>query len=100
MVTLSRADVRTFFTMSDLRVMPEIDQVVVKPGPLGLFLSQNVHDDGLLPSVMKSLGTESMRGRVNEGQSKSFFSSPCLCASVAIFFHGKEHEGKDFLSCS
>ncbi len=50
--------------MSDLRVMPEIDQVVVKPGPLGLFLSQNVHDDGLLPSVMKSLGTESMRGRV------------------------------------
>ena len=32
---------------------------------------------------MNALATESHIG-------KAFFSSPCLCASVAIFFHGKE----------
>ena len=33
---------------------------------------------------MKALATESRRHR-----GKAFFSSPCLCACVAIFFHGK-----------
>ena len=44
----------------------------------------NVHDDGSSPSVMKALTTETRRHR-----GKAFFSSPCLCASVVIFFHGK-----------
>ena len=47
-------------------------------------IDTNVHDEGLSPSVMKALATESRRHR-----GKAFFSSPCLCACVAIFFHGK-----------
>ena len=50
-----------------------------------IALKTNVHDDGLSPSVMKALATEPRRHR-----GKAFFSSPCLCASVAIFFHGKD----------
>ena len=46
--------------------------------------STNIHDDDWSPSVMKALATESRRHG-----GKAFFSSPCLCASVAIFFHGK-----------
>ena len=37
--------------------------------------------------LSKAFATESRRHR-----EKAFFSSPCLCASVAIFFHGKEHK--------
>ena len=44
----------------------------------------NIHDDDWSPSVMKALATESRRHG-----GKAFFSSPC--ASVAIFFHGKDN---------
>ena len=51
----------------------------------------NVHDDGLSPSVMKALVTETQR--------KSFFS--LLRVSVAIFFHGKDTKTQSFFrSCS
>ena len=53
----------------------------------GTTKDTNVHDDGLSPSVMKALATESRRHR-----GKAFFSSPCLCASVVILFHGKGKE--------
>ena len=58
---------------------PCVAKVLKKKG------TTNVHDDGLSPSVMKALATEPQR--------KSFCSSPCLCACVAIFFHGKVFSG-------
>ena len=41
---------------------------------------------------------ESFSHRVTKTLRESFFSSPCLCASVAIFFHGKDHKEELFIS--
>ena len=54
----------------------------------GTTKDTHVHDDGLSPSVIKALVTQTQR--------KRFFLPS---ASVAIFFHGKE-EIISFPSCS
>ena len=41
---------------------------------------------------------ESFSHRVTKTLRESFFSSPCLFASVAIFFHGKDHKEELFIS--
>ena len=67
--------------------IPTVEVVAKVPEKKGTTKHTNVHDDGLSPSVRKAFAT-------GHG-GKAFVSSPCLCASVAMFLHGKKHEGKE-----